>query len=245
MLDYIVDDNLDSFRSNCELHSYDEFGRTPLYLAVLHGARKISGYIRNTIRPETGMSLHDAALYNFHKELENMLVEGVSVDTENATGASPLHYASLSGAMDVVMVLVNRGADVNFMDNKGRRPLHMTPIGDTVHVAEFLLANGAIVDAVDKKGHTALHVACRNNSVRTVRMLIGCGAGVNTGANYRPIHKCAEGNSVESCRVLVLHGVDTSRTTIRGQTVACVARRFGSENMLEFLDTLQSICPHT
>lgn len=59
-----------------------------------------------------------------HELVIQMLVEGgVDINTQNAQGCSPLHWAAGSGSISVIQFLLDMGADPHLRDHDGRSPI--------------------------------------------------------------------------------------------------------------------------
>jgi hypothetical protein len=71
---------------------------------------------------------------------------------------SPLHFALLIGANDIVNLLLNKGADVNMKDSDGYTPLHYAAMHPTPEVYNLLLRSGADPSAKDNRGITPLQI---------------------------------------------------------------------------------------
>nr|XP_054757768.1 uncharacterized protein LOC129263877 isoform X1 [Lytechinus pictus]XP_054757769.1 uncharacterized protein LOC129263877 isoform X2 [Lytechinus pictus] len=72
---------------------------------------------------------------------------------------APIHVASKSGSVDVVVALLDHGVDVNTRGYAGSTPLHVSAQAGQTHVANTLLNHGADITIVDDSGNTAVDVA--------------------------------------------------------------------------------------
>lgn len=72
---------------------------------------------------------------------------------------TPLHWAAVSGALEVVDLLLEAGADPNFQDARGRTPLHWAARLNRTAVVRSLLDAGADVKQVDVDCMTPLMCA--------------------------------------------------------------------------------------
>ncbi len=72
--------------------------------------------------------------------LDNSVRSGVSVNTANKYGVTPLGFAAERGHFDIVRLLVERGADVNVVDTfYGSRPIDFALRGGHLNIAVYLL----------------------------------------------------------------------------------------------------------
>lgn len=69
-------------------------------------------------------SLHEAASGDDFILLAELLDSGHHVDSLDADGCSPLHYAADRGHQEIVKMLLSRGACVNLADHEGQTALH-------------------------------------------------------------------------------------------------------------------------
>jgi ankyrin repeat protein len=92
-----------------------------------------------------------------------------AVDTD---GRTALHWASLSGHMEIVKALVSQGADPSALDNCGRTALHLAATRGHVDVVELLLAANCDIHAVDDFGHTALERATTKGHTQISNMIL-------------------------------------------------------------------------
>ncbi|XP_013411766.1 ankyrin repeat domain-containing protein 12, partial [Lingula anatina] len=95
-----------------------------------------------------------------------MLEEGVESGAKDRRCNTPIHCASRSGNVDVMLALIDGGMDVNVRGFAGATPLHVSAQTGNNDTATTLLEYGADVTLVDDKGLTAVDVA-KNKRVRS------------------------------------------------------------------------------
>ncbi|XP_072182009.1 uncharacterized protein [Diadema setosum] len=83
----------------------------------------------------------------------------LTADARDDRSAAPIHAASQSGSVDVVVALLGQGVDVNERGHAGATPLHVSASAGQTQVANTLLHHGADVTLVDDRGKTAVDVA--------------------------------------------------------------------------------------
>lgn len=66
------------------------------------------------------------------------------VNVQDASGYTPLHFASLNGHRDVVRVLLQNDANVNIVDKKGCSPLHLASWAGHYDIVNFILMQSNI-----------------------------------------------------------------------------------------------------
>ena len=68
---------------------------------------------------------------------------------------TPLHYATLSGNLEMIELFLKEGFDVNARNLEGQIPLHLAiEKRQSQEVIQFLINNGADVNARDNKGQS-------------------------------------------------------------------------------------------
>ncbi|KAF7424687.1 hypothetical protein PC9H_009998 [Pleurotus ostreatus] len=145
------------------------------------------------------------------------------IDSIDADGRTPLHWAASSGATDIVRYLLDRKADVDKLDSSGWTALH---IAGTLILASYFLNDylttilvsagheeivrelvgaGADVQRINDKGLTPLHYAASKSRIEIGRFLISRGADVNAKdkANQHPLHRAATTGSVGFIKLLL------------------------------------------
>ncbi|EQC25979.1 hypothetical protein SDRG_16167 [Saprolegnia diclina VS20] len=145
----------------------DNEGRTPLYIASLHGHKAIVrdlllyrwGNVRQaTKRGET--PLHAASSRGHDAVVQILLVAGASVDQCNDRGQTPLWIAAKEGHLSTLYLLVGKSnANVDHADELGRTPLFMAVESGHLDIVKFLISEGANVTQVAKDYATPLYVA--------------------------------------------------------------------------------------
>jgi ankyrin repeat protein len=83
--------------------------------------------------------------------------------SRNQMSLQPLHSASVSRSMPIVMLLVEHGADVNARQHGGWTPLHAAAFSGDLAMAEYLVAHGADKSQKSDDGKTALDIAVEKN----------------------------------------------------------------------------------
>ena len=103
-------------KRGADVNARDNFGETPLFLAVFKG----------------------------HKDVAELLIaKGAMVNIKAKNNATPLHYAAMQGHTDVAELLIAKGADVNVKNQRGLTPLALADIMGRDDVVELLKKHGA------------------------------------------------------------------------------------------------------
>lgn len=90
--------------------------------------------------------LHDAAARGDVAAVEQLLKDGVNVNSKNSEGATPLHWAAFKGEVAVAKILLARGANINAKTRKGSTPLRLATTHKKAEMVRFLERRGGKVE---------------------------------------------------------------------------------------------------
>lgn len=124
-----------------------------------------------------GTSVHDDVARGDMDALTRKIERGPELlESRNALGKTPLHYAVTFAQKEAMVFLIEQGADVSAPDGTGLTPLHVAAIVDVRGPARLLLDAGATLEAKDNFGDTPLHSAAMHGSMRVLEFLLDRGA---------------------------------------------------------------------
>jgi uncharacterized protein len=154
---------------------------------------------------------------------------GMSVDTLNERGWTPLMVALFEGQEKVALFLIKRGADPFFADPSGYRPIHWAAFHGYVSVIRELAQRGANLGIKTNFGFPPLLQAAARGFAPAVDTLIELGAGVNIADNegWTALHKASANGHEDVVAVLLLHGAKLSTVHSDGRTPLHVAADLG------------------
>ena len=72
-----------------------------------------------------------------------------SVDDE-VVKATPIHYATMTGIIPLIKLLLGKGSDVNSKSSGNWTPLYIATSSRKKEAIEFLVQNGAEIDSEDE-----------------------------------------------------------------------------------------------
>jgi hypothetical protein len=99
---------------------------------------------KNSVQPETGQRLLDAAKQGDGSAVQSLLEKGISPKAIDENGRTPLHLAAANGHQATAAMLVRYGAEINALDNIGKTPLDSAETGNHSGLADFLLSKGGV-----------------------------------------------------------------------------------------------------
>ena len=131
----------------------------------------------STASAETNLA--DAVKGGNRSAVRALISAKAPVNTVEADGTTPLHWAARANDAEVVRMLLDAGARADHANRYGVTPLSLAAVNGSVPVVEMLLAAGADPNAaVPGSGETILMTAARTGSVPVVKALLARGAKV-------------------------------------------------------------------
>ena len=124
----------------------------------------------------------------------------IDINHTDENGRTVLHYAALTGNLEMVKTLIKFNAKIDAKDNYNITPLWLTTIFCHTNVVIELLKYGANPNSKNQMGNSILHIAASNNSLAIVKLLIEYGGDVNAvnNFNWSVLHSAAFGIIIET-----------------------------------------------
>jgi ankyrin repeat protein len=162
---------------------------------------------------------------------------GMSVDTLNERGWTPLMVALFEGQEQVALFLIKRGADPFFCDPSGYRPIHWAAFHGYVSVIRELAQRGANLSIKTNFGFPPLLQAAARGFAPAVDTLIELGASVDITDNegWTALHKASANGHEDVVAVLILQGAKLSKVHSDGRTPLHVAIELGQRAIAAML----------
>jgi ankyrin repeat protein len=210
------------------IFSLNSAGETPLFLAL--GTSALKEWIINstTITAKDGLGnnmLHYAAEWGLNNAISIIIRSGIHVDTQNATGQTPLFMATKSNSTSTLRVFIENNANLNARDSQGNSVLHAAVRWNAIISVSFLISAGMTPEVHSLNGNTPLHDAVILNLPEIEALLIKQGASLesrNLDGNT-PLMEAARAGLTVSVDRLAASGADTSTRNTRGDTPLHIA----------------------
>ncbi|KAK3599325.1 hypothetical protein CHS0354_009809 [Potamilus streckersoni] len=180
---------------------------TPLHFALMFKKEKIAKKLIEKgcdINLSSGRldktPLHLSSEMGLGNITEMILEKGADPMAKDKKGHSPMHYASMYGHKDIVMMLMKQNADKSESrslkhrrkkDMKGLTPIHYAARRGRVDVLKSLIQSGVNADLPDMYGRSPLYLAARFGHQNVVNELLNENIDVNCKEKkygFTPLH---------------------------------------------------------
>ena len=101
---------------------------------------------------------------------------GGDIDQVDDFGWSGVYFASSTGSLDCLKILLDHGASIRLTDNDGQQPALVAAREGKLDCLELLLDASANINFQDYYGNTCLHLASHNGHYDCCRVLMKKGA---------------------------------------------------------------------
>eukprot|EP00118_Oscarella_pearsei_P017684 m.177408 g.177408 ORF g.177408 m.177408 type:complete len:939 (+) comp39158_c2_seq68:4396-7212(+) len=222
--------------------SQDEYGDTPLHMAVIHCRhRAVENFlsvlegipaqaldVQNKLRQTP---LHLAVLTNQPNIVEKLVLSGASTSVPDRSGNTPAHIACKKGETKCLEALLrrpdpmqgqNKYADLTQTNNDGFAPLHLAAKAkslDCLRLLHMCRTDMNITDA--KSGRTALHFSVESNDLAIAGSLVtefGADVDYPDFNCDTPLHLAAGRNDKSFVAFLLAAGADPIAPTASEKT---------------------------
>ena len=232
-------------KNGADINAKNNRGDTPLKIASNENASKTEAVLRKYGETMSSEGTFEESINALREKLVLDRVLGKyggtmsDVNTKDADGNTPLHFAARERDHKRVEMLLSHGAEVNAKDKYGDTPLHDAARNHASDTTEILLKNGADINAKNNRGNTPLHEAVGRNSSEVAEILLKYGANANAKNNTfesTPLHEAVGRNSYEVAEILLKNGADANAKTKYGRKPLHVAEEgYKREKMIALL----------
>jgi len=212
------------------IFSLNSSGHSPLFLALSPADGNIREWIINsdTIIAKDGLGnnmLHYTAEWNLINAIPIVIRNGVSVESANSTGQTPLFMAVKTDNPAAIRALIDNNANINVRDSQGNSVLHSAVRWNAINSTSYLLTSDIDINVFSLNGNTPLHDAVALGAPEIETMLIRHGANLevrNIDGNT-PFMEAVRAGKLASIEKLSQNGADSSTRNIRGDTPLHIA----------------------
>ena len=114
-----------------------------------------------------------------------LVQQRVDVNTSQADGMTPLHWAAQRNDVETADLLIRAGATATIATRHGVTPLALACANGSAGMIERLLKAGADPNSASAEGETALMTAARTGEVDALKVLVAHGADVNAVEGWK------------------------------------------------------------
>ena len=118
-----------------------------------------------------GIKLVNAAARGDVRRLQQLIDQGVGVDSRGSYGQTALYEAAWNGNDKCLQMLIDHGDFIRVRRFHGFTLLHAAAFSGNCRSVQMVYDLGADIDAKDDKGRTAFELAVRNKEHETAKLL--------------------------------------------------------------------------
>ena len=141
----------------------------------------------------------------------SLVARKADVNSREADGTTPLHWAVNGDDEAMVDLLVRAGASVQMANRYGVTPLRLAAVNGNAVIVSRLLAAGANANAAMPDGETVLMTAARTGSAGVIEALLASGADIaarEPAKGQTALMWAAAENNADAVRLLIQRGAD-------------------------------------
>ncbi|RMD73492.1 MAG: ankyrin repeat domain-containing protein [Lentisphaerae bacterium] len=156
---------------------------------------------------------------------------------EDGTGKTLLHYATLSGDIDLVRFIIENRPRVNHQDAQGCTALHYAAEKGFTEICQLLINAGAYNRISNKIGLRPLHLAAQGGHTEICRILLNESAKVyDLGPmNMRALHFAVMYNHLDTAELLLKYRANPNAINRHGKTPLYLAVLKKNKAMVKLL----------
>lgn len=139
--------------------------------------------------------------------VKKLLAQGISPDTPNRRGYTPLMIAARTKNENLAQLLLNAGANLNIRNKYGESAIMLASYHGLTDLVKQLYLNGAIIN---NNGWNALLYAASNGHTRILQLLLDGGAEINSTADNgtTALMMAVRGGYLKTVELLLNYGAD-------------------------------------
>ncbi|GJC81096.1 ankyrin-1 [Colletotrichum liriopes] len=182
--------------------------------------------------------LHRAAFHSHLSAAEKLLAADAHVDRQAGEWVeTPIHRAAVTGASEVLKLLLNHGAAIDIPSN-GWLPLEVASAWGNFAATEVLVQHkNSKHHSTPVLGRDPLYLAVSRGFIKTAKVLLCHDADPNAyGPSDETVLMAAiRSDRIDLCRLLLEHGAEPDSTPERAESPLIKAVRFKNLDMVKLL----------
>lgn len=193
------------------VNSTNALGKTPLYIACLHGNFDI---------------------------VKILLLHNANINYHNKTGESALWAACKYGYSNIVDLLIQNNVDVNNTNSNGDSPLWAAMTSKNISIVKLLLQNNADVNQKDMCNlDTPALFACEKQNIPLLKLLIRYNANINytNMLGQTPLWIAINKKNIPLIELLLSNNADANKSYLNGNTPLIIACKTGDSQLVKLL----------
>ncbi|CAL4110590.1 unnamed protein product, partial [Meganyctiphanes norvegica] len=185
---------------------------------------------------EEGTLAHAAVKVGCLPCLQALAERGATLDAQDITSRTPLHYAVEGRREKCINFLMEKGCSFETADRRGFLPIHCAIRADSPNIVRKMLTAGADPNALDKDGRSYVQFAMILKKFEVFKTLVDCGA-TRIGADEKDLilHYCAGAGNQKAVQMMVELGKDVNEPDGFGRGALHHAINYGHENLSNYL----------
>ena len=226
----------------------DNLGRNCLHIAALYGHLNLCKTLIDKhnfdvhMADENGWTaLHYSARNGSYELLTCFTGMGSNIGLKDNFGRNSLHFAALSGHLNLCRILLDKHKfNVDMADNGGCTALHFSAENGSYELITYFVNMGSDIHLKDNLGRNCLHVAALHGHLNLSKTLIdedNFDVQMADNDGWRALHYSARNGSYELFTFFVDKGSDVHIKTKNGTNCLHIASLYGHLNLCKtFID---------
>lgn len=142
------------------------------------------------------------------------------VNEKNSDGNSALLFASMSGSLEIIKILLKQGADINAYNLENKNAIHFAAEKDFPQIISYLSSLGAELTRSSSTLQTPIHLSVLMNSYKSTGLLLALRVTRKRQDQngHTALHLAAKNNNGRIVRLLLFKGFDPSVEDKMGKT---------------------------
>ena len=226
----------------------DNLGRNCLHIAALYGHLNLCKTLIDKhnfdvhMADENGWTaLHYSARNGSYELLTCFTGMGSNIGLKDNFGRNSLHFAALSGHLNLCRILLDKHKfNVDMADNGGCTALHFSAENGSYELITYFVNMGSDIHLKDNLGRNCLHIATLHGHLNLSKTLIdedNFDVQMADNDGWRALHYSARNGSYELFTFFVDKGSDVHIKTKNGTNCLHIASLYGHLNLCKtFID---------